>query len=233
MDSVKRLSNRPDQEPGIYYLWDEKAPLKKYLRQKWIKDTTTDYFSRWASMGPVYAAYGTWLIRHHPGDYVSHFLWPNIVRYYTPNPEFLHSYNMGSDSVEEIARFWFHYKTRKIRSAAKDLPFTSIFPITLALINLLFVVSLIGFTWLGGFHDTSIPFRRSLSWVAVIWLANMGFSVLASPIVLRYQLFPLFFTLSFAILLLEYIIHKSSAATSVQLLTTNQHETNHSPNAVG
>jgi len=216
MDSVKRLSNRPDQEPGIYYLWDDKAPLKEYLRQKWAMDTITDDFSKWASMGPLYASYGTWLIRHHPGDYISRFLWPNIVRYYTPDPEFLHSYNMGSDSVEEIARFWFHFKTRKVRSGAKDLPFISAFPITLALINLLFVLAFIGFAWLGGFRDTCIPFRRTLSWVAIVWLANMGFSVLASPIVLRYQLFPMLFTFIFTALLLGYVVHKSNSHSTLQ-----------------
>ena len=172
-------------------------------------------------MGPLYAAYGSWLIRENQGDYLRHFLWPNIVHYYTPDPEFLHSYNMGSDSVDEIARFWFHYKTRKLRSAGKDIPLADAFPIALALINLFFVLCLIGFAWLDGFHDASLPFRKTLRWVAFIWLANMGFSVLASSIVLRYQLFPLSFTLPFTVLLIEYILRKSTSSTPVQPLTIN------------
>lgn len=231
MDSIKRLTVRPDKELGTYYLWDEKAPLKQYLVQKWAKDSTTDFFTRWASMGPLYAAYGSWLIRHHPINYIRHFLGPNIIRYYTPDAEFMLTYNMGKDSIDEIARFWFHYKTRKIHSTAKELPIANTFPITLALINLSFVFSFLGFLWLGGYHDTNIPFRRVLLLTSIIWLANMAFSVLASPIVLRYQLFPLTFTLAFTVLLLAYIVRKSISSKPTQSLT-NQNETYHQPVAV-
>ncbi len=232
MDSIKRLADRPDKELGTYYLWDEKAPLKEYLAQKWATDSTTDFITRWASMGPLYAAYGSWLIRQHPAGYIRHFLWPNIVRYYTPDPEFLHSYNMGKDSIDEIARFWFHYKTRKVHATAKELPIASTFPVALAVTNLLFLLSFIAFSWLNGFHDANILFRRALFLIVIIWLANMAFSVLASPIVLRYQLFPLSFTLAFTVLLLDYIGRKSISPNSTQSSTTHN-ETYHQPVAVG
>ncbi|HVU95509.1 MAG TPA: hypothetical protein VHE34_09805 [Puia sp.] len=222
LDSLKKLPFRPDLQLGIYYLWDEKAPLKEYLRQKWAKDSTTDLLTRWASMGPLYAKYGAWLIRRHSAGYLRYFIWPNLVRYYTPDPEFIHSYNMGSDSVEEIARFWFHYKSTRVHAATKDISLADAFPIVLALINVLFILSFIGFAFVGGFRDARFGLRRALLLIGVVWLINMGFSVLASPIVLRYQLFPLFFTLSFAALLLEYIIHRS---TSSSQSSTIHHET--------
>lgn len=210
MDSVNRLPHRPDAEPGIYYLWDEHAPLKQYLGQKWKKDSVTDGFKKWASMGPLYGAYGSWLIRRHPADFIQYYLWPNIENYYGPGAEFMSIYNMGSDSVEDLAKFWFNLSTRKVKHKEKKIIIAEAYPTMLAIINPLFFLGFIGFWLSNGFKRSGRYFLRSLRWIAIIWLANFGFSVLASPIVLRYQVFPVIITVTFLGFLVEGIVRLQS-----------------------
>jgi hypothetical protein len=43
----------------------------------------------------------------------------------------------------------------------------------------------------------------------LVWISNLVFSVVASPIVLRYQAFPFIITLAFGGLLLGYVVKES------------------------
>ncbi|MBW8688156.1 hypothetical protein K1Y79_27715 [Chitinophaga sp. B61] len=211
MDSLNKLQQRPDGELGIYYLWDEKAPLKLYLEQKYRKDSTTPYLKRWASVSPLYGQYGAWLIKQHPAAYLKYYIWPNFINYYSPPTEFLGIYNMGSDTVDQGAVDWFGYKSNKVHHFSKNkiIILTSVFPLLLAMINVIFFFGFIGFIVLGGFSKVS-PYYRKVLWLMVlIWLGNLAFSVLASPIVLRYQAFPFIFTLTFAVLLIGFVIQES------------------------
>lgn len=226
MDSLSRLTIRPDKELGIYYLWDDHAPLKEYLIARYRKDSVTDGYKRWSSMGPIYSAYGGWLIGKHPLVFIGHYLLPNIVNYYVPSPEFMNIYNMGKDTVEDLAKFWFNYKTNKVTVPNKQIGFMDSYPIALAIINLVFVLSFVSFWLLEGFKKSGPYPSKALKWMGCIWLANFGFSVLASPIVLRYQVFPMLITFAFLGILIEFI-HRESRATKPIKHNNHEHE---SPN---
>jgi hypothetical protein len=211
MDSLNKLKQRPDEELGIYYLWDDKAPLKLYLAHKYRKDSTTHFLRRWASVSPLFGEYGTWLIKQHPGAYLRYYVWPNFINYYSPPTEFLGIFNMGSDTVDPGAVAWFGYPSNKVHHFSKDknIILTAVFPLLLAMINVIFFFGFLGFVILGGFSKVS-PYYRKVLWVMLlIWLGNLAFSVLASPIVLRYQAFPFIFTLAFGVLLLGFVIKES------------------------
>jgi hypothetical protein len=92
MDSIRHLAIRPDVEIGIYYLWDEKSPLKTYLQQHLKRDDSSNYFNRWAQLAPLYSAYGRYLIQRHPLNFIKHFVWPNLTRYYSPPIQFMGFY---------------------------------------------------------------------------------------------------------------------------------------------
>lgn len=211
MDSLSRLKQRPDQELGIYYLWDDKAPLKLYLIQKYRSDSTTHYLKQWASVSNFYGQYGSWLIREHPGEFLRYYIWPNFINYYSPPTEFLGIFNMGSDIVDPGAVSWFGYKSNKVHhfSKNKEIIITAIFPLLLAMVNVIFFFGFIGFVVLGGFSKVSLYYRKVLWIMLLIWLGNLAFSVFASPIVLRYQAFPFIFTLAFGCLVLEFVIRQS------------------------
>lgn len=213
LDSLNHLvpSKRPDLELGIYYLWNEKAPLKNYLAIKYAKDSTTSYLKRWAKQAPLYSQYGSWLIKQYPMEFARYYLFPNLINYYAPAPEFLSIYNMGADTVDPGGVKWFGYKTNKVHGFSKDkkIIITGFLPTVLAIINILFITCFLGFLFLDGFKEISNNYKKVLYLFLSIWLINLLFSVFASPIVLRYQVFPFIFTLSFGAILLSYLIMKS------------------------
>ena len=176
-------------------------------------------------MGPLYAAYGSYLAKQHPGAFLKYFLWPNIVNYYVPKTEFLGKYNMGKDTVEAIAKNWFGYPTNKVSPTGRvgQIGITEVFPILLAITNLVFILSLIGFALLGGFKKGNPTFNRTIAWTFIVWCSNVGFSVLASPIVLRYQVFPMIVTFTFMAILLSFIIRESRAGQGERII--NQRNT--------
>ena len=213
MDSLKHVKQRPDNELGIYYLWDEQAPLKLYLAQKYKKDSTTPYLKRWSAVAPLYGQYGTWLIRQHPAAFARYYLLPNLVNYYSPSPEFLAIDNMGKDTVDQGAIMWFGYKKNKVTSLYKDrkIILTEYYPPILAMINIVFFLGFLGFLFLGGFAGVTTYYKKALLIMLLVWIANLVFSVAASPIVLRYQAFPFSITFAFGGLLLGYVIKESFA----------------------
>ena len=203
LDSLSHVKNRPDSALGIYYLWG--GPLISYLSIKYSKDTITPYFKKWSSLAPLYGEYGEYLIKRYPVAYARYFLWPNVLNYSVPPFEFLSMYNMKVDSVGQLAKDWFGYKSLRVKSYSKDIKVVSIYPAMVAIINILFLGGLIGFVVVKGFRIATRNFVKVLVLIFVVWLANFCFSIMASPIVLRYQLFPMVLIFSVGVLLVEFI----------------------------
>lgn len=221
MDSLDKILFRPDHEIGVYYLWDFKSPLKIYMGEVEKKDSALPYYQQWAKMGPLYAAYGRYLILRHPSSFVGYYLWPNLVKYFVPPPMFMGDYNIGKDSVDPIATGWFKWKTNKIAPRYKPtkIRVVQIFPLVSAIVNFVFPISLLGFTLLHGFRKSTAISGRIILCVGVIWGCNILFSVVAAPIELRYQLFSLLTTIIFLGILLSFLIAetktKDSCATAM------------------
>ncbi|MDR3714162.1 MAG: hypothetical protein P4L51_15190 [Puia sp.] len=213
IESISHIPDflRPDHNVSVYYLWDFNSPLRLYMNEKWKKDSTGTYFKHWASMAPLYAEYGRYLILHHPIPFTKYFLWPNLIKYYSPPLGFMGSYNLKNEQVDPIAAKWFGWNSNKIstRFKGKDIDVIKPFPIIIAVSNLIFALSFIGFIMLGGMKRSGHYIKRLLWWIFLIWLSNMLFSVFSAPIELRYQLFPILVTLFFLIILLSFIIEKS------------------------
>jgi len=216
MDSLETIRRRPDSALGIYYLWDEKAPLKRYLARRWERDTTTDFFVKYASMGKVFGMYGAWLIKKYPLAFVKYFILRNFKNYYVPPPEFLQTYNMQRDSVDAFGKIWFDWKGSKVKVPKRDygLILVELAPIVYALINCAFFLSCIGFLILNGVSKWT-NLHSFLTLAFLIWICNLIFSVVASPIVLRYELFPMTVCLVVTVIVLESIIKDNLGSKSV------------------
>jgi len=208
-DTSRNISTHPVEmiEASTMYMWDARSPLNSYMDSlfKHRKDSGNHFF-RWASMAPLYSGYGSYLVRQYPITYLKHYLIPNAIKYYAPPSEFLDSYNMGLDTVMPLAQSWFDYKTRKVRTAFKSLNVTSIefMPILAGTMNIIFLLGLIGFCVLQKINGKSL-LNGVLLLAFLFWLCNFGFSVFASPIALRYQLFAIMVISSFGLLLMDYI----------------------------
>jgi hypothetical protein len=226
MDSLQQLSERPDAQLGVYYLWNDRSPLKQNMYLAGLKDKTISPFTLWVQMGTPYNAYGSWLIKQYPMAFIQYYIWPNIIAYYVPRPEFMASYNMGKDTIDKSGVDWFQLKTNKVHSNTSDstISVCDYFSIVLALINLLFVLSITGFILLKGFLKSDLLARKVYLLQLVVWLSNAGFSVFASPIVLRYQVFPMLITQTFMILFVNYMIQESRQ-TSMQPALAHQKTT--------
>lgn len=214
MDSLQRMSYAPPLSVGVYYLWDPQSPLQQFLKVRRSGDSTTTEFKRWASVGPLYKEYGYYLMKTYPEAFLEHYVWPNLISYYVPPSEFLESYNMGTDTVEQAAVYWFGLKTNKVHSHVSDrvIRVNTYYPLVLALVNLLFVLGSIGFMLLGCFTKRVPVVKKVYVCILLIWTCNMAFSVLASPIVLRYQVFPMLVTQTCMLWITAYIFRKVTLA---------------------
>jgi len=209
-DSLNRLKVRPDSVPSIYYLWDDNAPVRKYLAVKYSNDTITDYFKRWATVSPFYAEYGEYLIKHYPKEFAKYYLADNIKDYCIPPLEFLSIYNMGFDSVGVLAKDFFGYKTQKVKAAFTDFKVAHGIPVMFSVTNVLFLIGSIGFVFFNGLKKGGVVLKSILAILLLIWLGNFCFSVLASPIVLRYQILTLILFFPMGIILFDYILRSDS-----------------------
>jgi len=209
MDTLNKVKfSHEDSVNTYFYLWSGHGPLIQYMTQEWKKDSTTPYFKRWASEGPLYLDYALYLIRSHPWPFIQSFLAPNAVKLVIPPSEFLGTYNMGADSVRSLAKEWFQYKSLKVKEHNKKagtIALTKWYPIFSALVNLLLFIHLTGLFIFGSLKKQQTGLPKLLLLVVTFWLLNAGFSVFASPIVLRYQLFPVLVSFCMALLAGEAI----------------------------
>lgn len=220
LDSLSRLTNRPDEEIGIYYLWDLKSPLITYAKLQRKKDAVKKpQFTQWAAMGPLYGDYGRWLISQHLGLFLKHFVWPNLIRYYKPPPLFMGIYNLGDTRVESMAVTWFNWKNNQLPSRLADpnIYIMEYIQTLLAIINPLFIASALLFLCFGALKQCSSTSKHLLSCMLLVWFGNCFFSVISAPTELRYQIFPVVITLPFCMLFMSWIVQswKSEPTTSI------------------
>ncbi|PSL48364.1 protoporphyrinogen oxidase [Chitinophaga niastensis] len=208
-DTTRDVQKHPEETlvASTVYMWDPRSPLQVYMNEQFKKDTSAGPIKRWATVAPLMAEYGSYLIREYPVEFTKHYLLPNALKYYAPPVEFLEQYSTGVDTVQQIAQVWFNYKTNKIKSHFKDfrVRVLDFYPILVGIMNVVFLFSAFSFILLQGYKQYS-RLKLALLLVASLWLVNFGFSVFASPIALRFQLFPILVSLSFTFLLVEYLI---------------------------
>jgi len=209
MDTLKKVKlNHDDSANAFFYLWNGRGPLVQYMSRQYTKDSTTPYFRRWASQGPLYLGYAKYLISSYPASFLANFMLPNAVKFAVPPAEFLSTYNMGEDSVGRTAKDWFQYKSQKVRDRNKRntiLLFAGWYSVFSVLANLLLLIHVVGLLI---FHTLKTKPTPAVKWLILIlslWILNAGFSILASPIVLRYQLFLILVGICAALICGEWI----------------------------
>jgi hypothetical protein len=224
-ESLKRVPEvlRPDYEVAVYYLWDFNSPLRVYMSQLYPKLSDEEFFYKWATFAPLYASYGRFLIKQYPREYINYYLWPNFLKYYAPPAKFMSAYNMKGETVEPIVMKWFGWKSNKLPAYFKnrEIKITAPFPVLFATINLLFILGLLSFVGLRGYQNSVNYSRRILHITVFVWFINMAFSVLTAPIELRYQIFPMIFTLIVAWLLINYTIIQTKKDSDTKFILKN------------
>jgi len=214
MDTLQRVKlTHLDSTSNFFYLWNPKGPLIQYMQRQWKNDSTTSYLIKWAGEAPLYKEYATILIRNYPIEYGKYFMLNNALKFAVPPGEFLSTYNMGLDSVNSIAKDWFNYKSQKIashdRNQRKDVPIIKWYSVLSMLVLLSLLINWIGLIVFAGFKKMSPHLSKLLVFASAFFVVNMCFSIVAAPIVLRYEVFVLIAMLVFAIIYAE-IVFKSA-----------------------
>jgi hypothetical protein len=194
-------------EASTFYMWSRGMPLMDYRDSlfKKTKDSLAE-LKKWASMGPFYKEYGIYIIRKYPWHFLKYFMWPNSRKYYAPPIEFLAEYNGGKDQVNETAKKWFGYTSRKVkvRMGDKKVWILDSYPILSGIVNVIMLFGLLYYILLKGWRLNSI-FNKTIIMAGTVWLINAGFTIFASSAALRFQSFPIILTTTFALLLVDWM----------------------------
>lgn len=209
MDTLQKVKfTHEDSTNSFFYLWSGRGPLIQYLKEEYKNDSITPYFKRWASEGPLYLGYAQFLVQSYPLQFLQYFMVPNAIKLAVPPTEFLGTYNMGGDSVGRLAKDWFQYKSQKVKdhnNKTDTIWLTEWYPIFTTMASLLFIIHLVGLFVFGSLKNQSKNFIKTLIIITSLLVLNAGFSIFSSPIVLRYQVFPILLGFILAIIAGEII----------------------------
>jgi hypothetical protein len=156
-------------------------------------------------MAPFYNDYGRILIENNLGLYFKYYVIPNVIRYLVPPVEFLGLFNANNEKIDNIAVGFFNYKSNNYKINLKSNKVTSYYPVINTIVNACFLCAIIGFFAIGGVRSKNNSLKFIVLLSLLLWLVNMGFSILASPIVFRYEIFPLVVQLCITGILIERI----------------------------
>lgn len=190
------------------YMWSNESPLKKYLYFK--KKQKDIYFNAWNAVSPTLSDYSYSLIKKHPVAFTRYYLWPSAITYLLPPVESLNTYNEGKDSVDEVAREWFRYKTPRVKAVSKNFQHLLLWPYTYLffVVNIVFcglwIVSLIKQRKM----VITPRFGNTIVFIGIFWLVHAGFSSFSTPAVYRYQQFALIILLAFSLILAEQLVKR-------------------------
>lgn len=197
---------------SVYMFYKPLSPLIRYEYLLYGRDTVRDLvnFKKMAYMGPLYGAYGTWLIRKHPMAFVQYFIGPNVIRYFFPPMEAFSSmppFFLRLDSLGQPARTWFGLKTITVSWSLIDFRTELLSPYeTIAgIIHLIFLFNLVAFFVVRRYRSMPERQLKALAVLLTLWLLDLGFNLTAAATVMRYEIFPLIVEFSLVLWLTEEI----------------------------
>ncbi|SJZ74054.1 hypothetical protein SAMN04488128_1011418 [Chitinophaga eiseniae] len=195
---------------NAFYMWSPISPLRMYMKNKFERDTVSSEFKKWSVVAPLYKEYGMFLMKNYPKKFATEYVWPNFIKYYAPPVEFLGMYGYKVDTVMSVVNTWFDFKEKKLNSRFKDYSVRTLesYPIICGTMNAVFIMMTISFFVLNGRNINKRLFEL-WSIFFLFWILNLGFSVFASPIALRFQIFPLVVYTSASFLMLSFVLDQA------------------------
>ncbi|HEY8897639.1 MAG TPA: hypothetical protein VIM79_22590 [Niastella sp.] len=220
--------NLPFTEVSPAYMWTRSLPLMQYHDSLFNKHNSATEFKKWASMGPFYKSYGLYIIKKYPIHFLRYFVWPNTWYYLAPPVEYLEYYNWRYPTVEESAMKWFGYKDNLVKTKMKSSKIWSLqyYHFLVSIANLTMLLGLMSYLLMKGWqHNTS--FNKGILLAGLVWLANAGFTILASSAAIRFQAFPISLNVTFSLLLIDWMaqLMRQMKSQSQQQKSDSEHFT--------
>jgi hypothetical protein len=201
------VSARPYPYVRVDYLWSSTSPLKTYMYEVQQQRKIIGYFNAWHAVAPVFSSFSNSLVRQHPVAFMRYFMWPNAKEYCLPPMESFLAYNAQKNTVDATAVKWFGYKNDQVTCLNKTIQGRLLKPIPwlFLLANIIFCITMIILIARANRYVLSTALLRTLLLAGCFWIVNFCFSIYASPIVFRYQYFPMIVFITFAMLLINIL----------------------------
>lgn len=200
-----------------FFIRQPEAPLKRYFSRHYRPHDEMAVIAAWGQASVVYESYGKYLITHYPAAFTRYFLLVNAKNYFLPPLEKLEKYNLGLSEVWPEAQQWFDYPSPKVKSisptAQKIVLF--LYPAFFLLVNLYCIAGGCWFLYYKKNLTVDTKTTRTLLLLGVLYLANAGFSIIATINVFRYQFFPMIICFSFSLLILELMSKQHVVKTKI------------------
>jgi hypothetical protein len=178
---------------GAFFLIAPYAPLKQYLNHQYNDEELPTQFQAWGKIAPLYADYGKALIGQYPIAFLKYFLAPNIKNYFLPPLEKFETYNFMTNNVPTTVQDWFDYIAPDIAVVSATFQGRLFYPYRLffLILNVYFWGSVTWFLFKDRSKKLKPDFRKATILTSCFLLLHFGFSIVASPLVLRFQVFPM------------------------------------------
>ncbi|GAA3945911.1 hypothetical protein GCM10022209_47450 [Chitinophaga oryziterrae] len=202
-----------EELPGTFFMKMPDAILKPYMISRYSFENARGQFKAWGQVSPIYNKYGRYLIKEHPFAFARYYLWLNTKNYFSPHLEKFGNYNLEMKTVWEAVVIWFNLKTDVVYrlpvTRYQGLIFIFYKPFW-AMLNFYFLLCILNLLFTGKYKRFSRFFKISVLLVTAFLLLNFGFSVFATPVVLRYQIIPMILLFSFSLYLSEQLFDKET-----------------------
>jgi len=182
--------------PGTYFIKVQNAILKPYSFAYGppFERSSLGLIKLWGSVSPTYNKYGWYLIRHYPFSFMRYYMWLNTKNYFNPHLEKFTNYNLGQKEMWPSPQRWFQLESPAVFKRIPTWPMLIVgyfYRLLFTGLNFYFLVS-VAFLYLGRKHNKGTYASFAGVWLATVFVViNFGFSVFATPVVLRYQFIPL------------------------------------------
>jgi hypothetical protein len=188
------------------YMWKQNFPLMQYCNTLYKKDAAALQFKIWAGMGPLYSSYGEYIIKKYPGHFLRYFVWPNFQKFFAPPLGYLRPYNTYQPTVPNLVVKWFGYTNNQVKTRTKNGQAWILedYPFLISIVYLIMLLMFSSYLFLKGWQY-SASFNKSIILAGFVWTGNAVFSIIASPIELRFQAFPVLLSATFLLLLIDWM----------------------------
>jgi hypothetical protein len=195
----------PDRMLQSYFTFHPASPLSEYCNVFFGDYVTTEEIKRWTSAGRIYHDYGLFLIRRHPWAYLRYYVLQGVDWFIHPKVDITNVFPEGGVEVLAETREWFGYPSNWQPCSSGKFYSITYFPTVVTVLNVLFILSVIGFFYYGCYKTAGKNFNQLVILAAVFWVANFVFVVFTAPNLLRYALSTMIINLAFVPLLLERV----------------------------
>lgn len=204
------------------------SPLNKYFSLHFTTGSIQQTLLAKSQAAITFHEYGSYFVKHYPVAYARYFLLPNTANYLLPFLEDLGQYNLGKTQVPPVVQDWFDYQTGDIQSSFSTLKMIIIKPLPylFLLANIFFLGSLIWWILSKAYRKITPTLKTSLVIAIVYFLLNYCYSISASIVVFKSQMFSFIICSSFSFLLIETIEAKKKQSTGEKTVNSGVNNTN-------